>query len=147
MRIEIALFDGFDEMDAVGPYEVLRNAAGATPEWDVVLVGAEGGGVVHGAHGLRVLTDFGLGEQGQPDAILVPGGGWGDRAQAGAWHEAQEGDLPRDLAELAPGCRWVASVCTGAMLLATAGLTKARPVTTHQVALEDLRKTGADVRE
>lgn len=147
MRIEIALFDGFDEMDAVGPYEVLRNAADATPEWDVVLVGAEGGGVVHAAHGLRVLTDSGLGEHGQPDAILVPGGGWGDRAPTGAWHEAQEGDLPRDLAELAPGTRWVASVCTGAMLLAAAGLTKGRPATTHQVALQELRESGADVRE
>ena len=45
------------------------------------------------------------------------------------------------------GTRWVASVCTGAMLLAAAGLTKGRPATTHQVALQELRESGADVRE
>jgi transcriptional regulator GlxA family with amidase domain len=147
MRIEIVVFDGFDEMDALGPYEICANAAEAASHWEVRLVGAAGGGVVTGAHGLRVLTDFGLAEHGQPGAIVVPGGGWGDRAAAGAWHEAQEGNLTRDLAELAPGCQWVASVCTGAMLLASAGLTKGRPATTHHVAIEELRATGADVRE
>ncbi|HTY73583.1 MAG TPA: DJ-1/PfpI family protein [Actinomycetes bacterium] len=152
MRIEVVVFDGFDEMDAVGPYEVLRNAANVVAgrdgePWEVALVGAYGAGVVHASHGLRLLVDSGLGEHGQPDAIVVPGGGWGDRAPTGAWHEAQEGDLPHDLAELAPGCRWVASVCTGAMLLATAGLTRGRPATTHEVALADLRASGAMVRE
>lgn len=147
MRIEIVVFDGFDEMDALGPYEVFSNAAELVSEWEVRLVGAAGGGVTTGAHGLRVVTDFGLAEHGQPGAIVVPGGGWADRAAAGSWHEAQEGNLPRDLAELAPACQWVASVCTGAMLLASAGLTKGRPVTTHHIAIEELRATGADVRE
>jgi transcriptional regulator GlxA family with amidase domain len=147
MRIEVVVFDGFDELDALGPYEVLSNAAELVSDWEVRLVGAAGGGVVTGAHGLRVLTDFGLAEHGQPGAILVPGGGWADRAGAGAWHEAREGNLTRDLAELAQGCEWVASVCTGAMLLASAGLTKGRPATTHQVAIEELRASGADVRE
>jgi transcriptional regulator GlxA family with amidase domain len=144
MRIEIVVFDGFDELDALGPYEVLSNVGA---DWDVALVGAVGAGVVRGAHGLRVLAEAGLGEHGQPDAILVPGGGWGDHAEAGAWHEVQEGNLPHDIAELAPGCAWVASVCTGAMILAAAGLTKGRPATTHQVAIADLRESGADVRE
>jgi transcriptional regulator GlxA family with amidase domain len=147
MRIEVVVFEGFDEMDAVGPYEVFGNAAEATPSWEVVLVGAAGAGVVRAAHGLRVVAEAGLGEHGQPDAIVVPGGGWGNRAPAGAWHESQEGNLPRDLAELAPGCAWVASVCTGALLLAAAGLTKGRPATTHHVALEDLRESGASVRD
>jgi transcriptional regulator GlxA family with amidase domain len=145
MRIEIVVFDGFDELDALGPYEILTTAAPA--DWDVRLVGAAGAGVVRGAHGLRLVVEFGLGETGQPDAILVPGGGWVDRAEAGAWHEAQEGNLPRDIAELAPGCRWVASVCTGAMLLAAAGLTKGRPATTNRAAFDELRATGAEVHE
>jgi putative intracellular protease/amidase len=137
MRIEIPLYDGFDELDAVAPYEALRNAG-----WDVHLVGAAGPGEVEGSHGARFAVAEGL---GRPDALVVPGGGWGDRAQRGAWGEAQRGDLPRAIAERAPHARWVASVCTGAMLLAAAGLTEGRPAITHAVALEDLRASGAKV--
>lgn len=51
MRIEVVVFDGFDELDAVAPYEVLRNAAAGGADWDVALVGAHGAGVVTGSHG------------------------------------------------------------------------------------------------
>jgi transcriptional regulator GlxA family with amidase domain len=142
MRIEILLFDGFDELDAVGPYEVLTNATAVGADWDVALVGAHGPGELRGAHGLRVAVAEGL---GRPDAFIVPGGGWADRAAQGAWAESR-GDLPARLAELAPSCDWVASVCTGALLLATAGLTNGRPATTHHSALDDLRASGAMVR-
>jgi transcriptional regulator GlxA family with amidase domain len=142
MRIEIVAFDGLDELDAVLPYEVLSNAAQAHPDWEVALVGVDGPGRVVGSHGLRIEVDAGL---ENPDVIVVPGGGWGNRAPRGAWQQAQDGHLPDRLRELAPTCEWVASVCTGAMLLAAAGLTKGRPATTHHVAHEDLRQSGADV--
>ena len=67
------------------------------------------------SHGLRLRVDAGL---GRPDAIVVAGGGWGDRAAKGAWQQVQDGHLPDRLRELAPGCAWTASVCTGAMVLA-----------------------------
>src|SRR6266545_3338025 len=57
----------------------------------------------------------------------------------GTWHEVKAGVLPARLAELALSCRWVASVCTWAILLAAAGLTSGRRVTTHHDALDDLR--------
>src|SRR6266508_3829652 len=138
MRIEIPVFDGFDELDTVGPYEVLRNAnqMGADAGWDVALVGAHGPGEVVAAHGLRLsLTD----SLGHPDAVLAPGGGWTGRTPCGTWHEVKAGVLPARLAELALSCRWVASVCTWAILLAAAGLTSGRRVTTHHDALDDLR--------
>jgi transcriptional regulator GlxA family with amidase domain len=143
-RIEIPVFDGFDELDAVGPYEVLRTASqiSADAALDVALVGAHGPGEVVAAHGLRLNVTEGL---GRPDAVIVPGGGWTGRAPRGTWHEVQAGVLPARLAEVAPSCRWVASVCTGAMLLAAAGLTTGRRVTTHHDALKDLRATGAGV--
>ena len=142
MRIEIPVFDGFDELDAIGPYEVLRTASEINPDagWDVALVGAHGPGEVVAAHGLRLSLTEGL---GHPDAVLVPGGGWTRRPPRGTWHEVQAGVLPARLAELAPSCRWVASVCTGAMLLAAAGLTSGRRVTTHHDDLDDLRASGA----
>ncbi len=104
MRIEIPIFDGFDELDAIGPYEVLRNAGqlGVDASWDVAMVGAHGPGEVVAAHGLRLSVTDGL---GHPDAVLVPGGGWTGRTPRGTWHEVQAGVLPTRLAELAPSCR------------------------------------------
>jgi transcriptional regulator GlxA family with amidase domain len=142
MRIEIVVFDGFDELDAVLPFEVFRNAAKAS-DWDVALVGVDGPGEIVASHGLRLSVDAGL---GRPDAIVIPGGGWGDRSTKGTWQQVQDRRLPQRVRELAPKCTWVASVCTGAMVLAAAGLTKGRPATTHHVALEELRATGAELK-
>lgn len=143
MRIEIVVFGGFDEMDAVGPYEVLRNAATVVEDLDVRLVGTDGAGEVTGSHGMRVAVDAGL--SGDADLVVVPGGGWNDAAPQGARAEADRGDLPRRLAELHEAGVRVGSVCTGGMLLAAAGLTNGRPATTHHGALDDLRASGAEV--
>jgi transcriptional regulator GlxA family with amidase domain len=81
----------------------------------------------------------------RPDLIVVPGGGWITRSPAGAWAEAQRGALPNQLAQLHRDGVTTASVCTGAMLLATAGLLKNRPAVTHHGALHELEATGAQV--
>lgn|SRR5574341_794458 len=96
MRIEIPVFDGFDELDAIAPYEVLRTAGelSADAGWQVALVGAHGPGEVVAAHGLRLSVSHGL---GRPDAVIVPGGGWTSRAPRGTWHEVQAAVLPRGL--------------------------------------------------
>src|SRR5688500_6732996 len=98
MRIEIVVFQGFDEMDAVGPYELLRNAQTGVVDLAVVLVGSDCAGEVTGSHGMRVAVDGGL--SGEADIVIVPGGGWNDRAPQGARAEAERGELPRRLAEL-----------------------------------------------
>jgi transcriptional regulator GlxA family with amidase domain len=142
MRIEIVVFDGFDELDALAPYEVLRTAQADGAGWDVALVSAGPAGTVTAQHGLALSLSEPL---GRPDALIVPGGGWGRRGDRGTWGEVQRGDLPARIAALAPGCAWVASVCTGAMLLSAAGLTRGRPATTHHEARADLAAAGAEV--
>ncbi len=137
MRIDVVVFDGFDDLDAFGPYEVLRHAAARVDGWDVALVGVEAPGEVTSAHGVRLTVTEVLGERA-PDGVVVPGGGWRGPG-AGARAEADRGVLPSRLAELAPRVRWTASVCTGAMLLAAAGLLRGRACVTHRSALEDLR--------
>lgn len=144
MRIEIVVFDGVDEMDVMGPFEVWGTAA-RMGRLELTLVGLDGPVEVTGMNGLQFRATGGLGETG-PDAVVVPGGGWGSRAEKGAWAEVQRGKLPARLAELAPNLRWIGSVCTGSMLLAAAGLTKGRAATTHHTAWEELREAGADLK-
>ena len=77
--------------------------------------------------------------------VVVPGGGWNDRASQGAWIEVERGQLTRVLGELHDVGTSIATVCTGGMVAAAAGLTNGRPGTTHHTALEELRASGAHV--
>ena len=141
MRIEIVVFDGFDDLDAFGPHEVLSHAANRLAGWSSTLVAVDAPGTVRSAHGVVMTLDAVL---GTPDVVVVPGGGW--HSERGARAEADRGVLPRRLAELADRGTIVASVCTGAMILAAAGLTTGRPAVTHASALDDLETSGALVR-
>lgn len=144
MEICILLYDGFDELDAIGPYRVFEGAASAGCDVDVSLVTLEPVETVTASHGLTVVPDGTLGAS-FPDLLLVPGGGWNDRAPAGAWAEAERGTIPDRLADFEASGRLIASVCTGAMLLARAGLLDGRPAATHHSASAALAETGAKV--
>jgi transcriptional regulator GlxA family with amidase domain len=147
MRMAVLVFDGFDELDAVGPLEVLRNAAAmGDVDLAVELVDLDGAAEVTGSHGLRVRPD-GRFHAGRFDLVVVPGGGWNDRGPKGAWAEAERGELPRALAAAHEAGTVVATVCTGAMLATAAGLTRGRPAVTHHGAVDDLRAAGARVVE
>lgn len=149
--VHILLYDGFDELDAIGPYEVFSyaNEFGSVIDPSYRTLGERTR--VTASHGTRIVPDGKLpdpADPGAPDLLLIPGGGWSARdREASAWVEAQKGDVPH-AAEIhhRNGAR-VAGVCTGAMLLATAGLTDNRPAVTHASAMEDLREYGADVHD
>ncbi len=143
MRADIVIFDGFDELDAIAPYEVFRHAAKLGADIEVVLVTLDDQDEVVASGGLRVRPHAALGDA--PDLVLLPGGGWNDRAAQGARAETERGELPRLIRRLHEGGTTVATVCTGAMIAAAAGLTRGRPATTHHTALSDLRDSGADV--
>jgi transcriptional regulator GlxA family with amidase domain len=140
-NIEIVLFDGFDELDAIAPYEVFRTAAENGAPIHAELVGAHGPATITASHGTRIVVD--RGPSPAADLILVPGGGWfhGDGIRA----EIDRRELPRLLAEAHARGAIVGSVCTGAMLLAAVGLTAGRRATTHRLAIEDLRASGAEI--
>ena len=144
-RTAVLLFDGFESLDAFGPYEVLAVGAGVdtAPDYEVSLVTADPTDSVTSAHGATVVPDGTVAEV-DPDLLVVPGGGWNDDADRGARAEADRGVIPELLADRAPTTT-IAGVCTGGMLLARAGLLDGRPAVTHAGALADLRETDADV--
>jgi len=137
-RIGILMFDGVEALDFAGPFEVFTTAtrmqARLAPEaaapFEVRTVSRDGG-TVQARAGLVVQVDHAFASAPAFDLLLVPGGVV-DAALAcddtRAW-----------IARVAPACEVVASVCTGAFLLAAAGVTGDAPLTTHWEDLADLR--------
>jgi transcriptional regulator GlxA family with amidase domain len=136
MRIAIALFEGAEELDWAGPWEVLAVWARQWPDDGVeVVTVAETLDPVRCAKGLRVLADCTWEQVGQLDVLVYPGG-HGTRAQLG-----QERIRERMRSLFAAGTL-MTSVCTGALVFADAGLLDDRPATTHWGSLELLGTLG-----
>jgi transcriptional regulator GlxA family with amidase domain len=144
MDVAVLLYEGFDELDAVGPYETFATAAERGADLATSLVTLEATDRVVASHGLRVEPDGVLDE---PDLLVVPGGGWSARDDRGTWGEYRRNEIPPVLAEHHDDGATLASVCTGAMLLERAGILDGRPAVTHASALDDLRDTAAEVVE
>jgi transcriptional regulator GlxA family with amidase domain len=132
-RIGIFLFDGAEELDWAGPWEVLAAWSRMWPDDGAqVFTVAREDGPITCAKGLRVLPDHTWETAPAVDVLLVPGG-----------HGTRP--LTRDEATLdwirehhARG-ELITSVCTGSLVLAAAGLLRNRPATTYWAAFEELR--------
>ena len=142
MLIDVVVYDGLDELDALGPLEVLRKAGMAGADVVARLVTRCPQQEVVGSSGLRFLADA-VYQPGQADVLLVAGGGWAARAATGAWGEVQRGQWLPLLADAARTVPIMAGVCTGTMLLAHAGIVGSRRAGTHHSAWNDLTETGA----
>ena len=138
MRIGVALFDGVEELDFAGPYELLTQWSRVSDREITVLTIAETTEPVVCSHGLRVLPDVAWADAGQLDLLVLPGGRTSELL-------ADDGYLAR-MREVREAGTLMASVCTGALVYAKAGLLDGRPATTHWSALEALGELGTDVR-
>jgi transcriptional regulator GlxA family with amidase domain len=144
MRIEIPIYDGFDDLDAFAPHELMSTAGMIhRGDWSVALVHLDGAERVVSGHGTVVSPAGRLSER--PDLVIVPGGGWTAFDKPGARAEYDRGALPAAIARMHAAGTTVASVCSGAMLLEKAGLLAGRPATTHWNSMEDLRAGGAEI--
>lgn len=138
VRTAIAVFDGAEELDFVGPWEVLTAWRGLNPdEVEVVLV-ADTNGPVTCAKGMRVLPDTSWDELGDIDVLVYPGGR-GTRPQLG------EIRIRERLRKLKASGALMSSVCTGALVFADAGLLDGRRATTYWSAFEELVGLGQGI--
>jgi transcriptional regulator GlxA family with amidase domain len=137
--IGIALFDGAEELDWAGPWEVLAAWATQWPDDDVrVFTLARENGEVTCAKGLRVVPDE-TWEAAPPLDVLVYPGGRGTRA------ELRDDAVLDWVRGISRSGAVVASVCTGSLVLAAAGLLDGKPATTHWQSLELLPTLGKDI--
>jgi transcriptional regulator GlxA family with amidase domain len=135
--VAILLFDDVEVLDACGPFEVFsvanrvaERAGGAAP-FEVRLVGIDDRAVV-ARGGMRIGVDTTIDDPRGYDVVVVPGGVV-DAVSV-------DSRVLQWLKRLRSDAELVASVCTGAFVLAAAGLLDARPVTTHWEDLELLRE-------
>ncbi len=138
--IGLLLFDNAEELDFVGPFEVftmfseVARKKGIENQNNVVLISQSGEDIV-GAKGMRIGVDCAIDNAPGLDVLCIPGGK-GTRA------EIRNQKLLDWVAQTASQCTWVTSVCTGSFILAAAGLTDGKNITTHWAATEEFFELG-----
>jgi putative intracellular protease/amidase len=130
--IAILLFDRFTALDAVGPYEVLRNLPGAT----VTFVAKEVGPVRTDSGALAITADKAIRDVPSPDIVVIPGG-------PGQSDFMDDEEILGWIRSVHETTQWTTSVCTGSLLLGAAGLLQGLEATSHWLALEQLPALGA----
>ncbi len=132
--LAVLLYDGFTALDAIGPLQMLGMLR--MQGWRVVTV-AKARGPVPSDAGYAVTAEAALAELPRVDVLVVPGG------LEGTYRAARDTALTHWVARVAPGAHAVASVCTGAWVLAGAGvLQRGDTAATHWLGREELERSG-----
>ena len=138
MRIAIAVFEGAEELDFVGPWEVLTAwRLLHSDDVEVLLVGEDSDPVTC-AKGMQVVAQTTWAKLGEIDVLVYPGGR-GTRAQLG------DARIRARLREMKERGTLMTSVCTGALVYADAGLLDGQPATTYWSAFDELLSLGREI--
>ena len=132
MQIVIPLFDRFAPLDAIGPYQILS----LLPDAEIVFAAGRPGPVSDEDGAYTQLAQAAFDDVPHPDVILVPGG-------VGQASQMTDSPLLDWLVEADKTSTWTTSVCTGALILAAAGLLTGRQATTYWLAMDELARLGA----
>lgn len=133
MKIVILLFDDYTALDVIGPYEVLSKL----PTSQIYLVGLEKR-EYKDSHGLKILADYSIHQITQADIVLIPGGFGVDKI-------LKEKAIIEWIQKVDQTSKWTVSVCSGALLLAEAGLLAGKNCTTHWKRKAQLRNYNVAV--
>jgi transcriptional regulator GlxA family with amidase domain len=133
----LLIFDGAEELDFAGPWEVFTVSAMLRDQGDQAVLIAEQPGPVRCSKGMRVLADHSLRDHPPLDVLLVPGG-------MGTRREVSNRAVIDWIAKTSAAVAWTTSVCTGALLLHEAGPARGRRVATHY-GFEDALEARGDI--
>jgi len=143
MRMAIALFEGVEELDAIGPYEVLRSAEALGGKLSTDLVSLEAGNCVRTFYGMEICNLPSFSTEIRWDVVIIPGGGWISGRQTGIRRTIREGIWQDRLRQMHAEGTIMAGICTGVFLLGAAGLLRERAATTHHDVWAELNNYGA----
>lgn len=142
ITVGLLIFDGVEVLDAGGPFEVFSTAGrlapteAGDPVARVVTI-ARSADVVVARHGLRIVPDRTIYDDEQFDVLVVPGGVVDAvvvDSEVTGWVAARH-----------PSARLTLSICSGAFILAEAGLLDGRPATTHWAREEEMQQRWPSV--
>lgn len=133
----LLVFDGAEELDFVGPWEVFTTSGNMRADTDTVVLVAERLDPVRCAKGMRVLPDHTLASHPPLDVLLVPGG-------MGTRREVDNAAITGWIRAVSATAAWTTSVCTGALLLHEAGPARGRRVATYY-GFEDALQARGDI--
>ena len=143
--VGIFVFDDVEVLDFAGPYEVFTTAsrvfkrsAPSSPEPFTVITVGKASTPVRARAGLRVYPDYGFASHPEIDLLLIPGGV--------VTAELETPDVIKWITRNAKRAALTASICTGAFLLAKAGLLDGKSATTHWEDIGDLRTMFPSLR-
>lgn len=144
MRVQILVYDGYDEADALAPLSVFERAAahGADLRTELVRLGS---GTVTSAYGLTLHVATRLDAERAPGLLVVPGAHWLATAAENAWAAEERRRIASVVAAVHAGGAILAAVDTGALILASAGLLHGRPGTARPSVLGELHTAGAEI--
>ena len=140
--IGIFIFNDAEELDFVGPYEVftmintILQYQGKPDAVKVVLISQDGKDVT-GKKGMRVGAHAAMTDINALDVICIPGG-------FGTRELINNETVIHWIQAIAPTCEWVTSVCTGSFILAKAGLTKDKKISTYWAAFDEFKALGLE---
>lgn len=133
MQIAMLAYEGMTALDLIGPYEVLN----ALPESDVCFVAKRRGELRVDSGAFGIVVDHALTDVPRPDVFVVPGG------TAGTFAAARDPEITDWVREAHAHSTFSTSVCTGSLILASAGILEGLRATTHWLAKDMLEQLGA----
>jgi putative intracellular protease/amidase len=131
--VVIYLYEGMTALDAIGPYEVLR----FLPNAQITFAAKTKGNIKTDSRVLQLYANASTEEVTSADVLLIPGG-------ATTYSQMRDKAVVDWVKQIHATTRYTTSVCTGSLLLCTAGILKGVKATTHWASMMDLRGLGAN---
>ncbi|MDF2566462.1 MAG: domain, InhA-type [Massilibacillus sp.] len=131
VKIGVLIFPQVEEMDFVGPFEVLSYINKIQSNSTQVSLVAENLDIIQAFNGMKIIPEYSFATCPDLDILVVPGG-------KGRFEAMHNSNIRKFVLSQSKHTKYMTSVCTGAFILATAGLLEGKKATTYHTALEEL---------